>query len=1552
MDEPDYPTLDMGDFEVLDECVGEDEDEVISYDGNEEEHINEDLEDYEREKQDTGGNEDFSHADENSGDNADNILDVSIDFEENEFLESVAKDFSENIEEEEERPRVPQFSNKRREPTVQLKKLDISLTKKFLSQPEEIPVPRKKPGPKSKTMNITTPPVKKPIQRITFSDKSEKDDNTENEANSKNESQKIPKNSGAMNQKKTEQNKPNVTPKKSVFLKADLTDEEIMMHFDEIENTVLTSDTFVIQEEVDQAGKNEKSTEDYSSQLNKTDREEIQDEKKNDNEEEDWDKDIVPTKMKTQLKIEQEEFKESELWYKDKLKEKQENLEIKFSRLAGLINYSYPCYKKWLDRNDVLYGTAICKIEPHRHIPLDQLHHNRWKFVCNKKQNQQATREQEENADDIPKSKNIQWGWSVVPGVPDAKLEDTEEYPPFIMRVVKLFGEFLNSLEAENENAKESHDEKATPEENNQHTKLETSQEVQESKENEKKKICIPPDGFVILIRCNRSEDIMMNITGKNISDDFKDRVTDYFLNGSGKDANIKSFYCKSIIKENNVISTDSVLLFGSETLCDTVGSIKIDLPPKANMWANLAGVEVLSNTIIEFLLPTQNTTVLEIGCGSGIMSLLLASKCQKVIGVDIEKEVSEAQTLCNLNGITNVAFLTGKIEIFLKEIARCLEDAKAVAVINTNSVFGKSPKVIKGLRKITTLGRIVLITNLTKLANRIVLELVQPANDTYGNPFIPIKGCIVDTTPKHFAFDIVMSMERRTMANLLKIPAQKGTINPVGLISKSKQEALKKNSENVKIPPFQKGLPAKFARGGYTRGGFGNPPFKGVNKFTIKRSFDDDDNEFEPGFKKFKFDKTWQGSNIRPNPMYDKSRNTDEEDLRARLSSNRLEPAAIVNEISEQKKLLDAAKQKLSGASSSVDNETVKKLQEMLNLAIEKTNKLQNQLPPRSVWDRIAPPQENAKDEVKGKLDDKAAPMRGRLVKETGPKEIVITTANNRGYINRPPVPVGKSKKYGNVPPVEPILLEPVAASNKFKSVGSKPSSVPYHKPGPNRFQDSNYRKPSETWDKGKPEGPLYKEVPGRYIKSSPPRRPLSPLRQPIRSALRQVSPPRRPISPLMRRQPMLSPPRRPASPPRRAASPPRRPLSPPRRPVSPAFRHHSTSSRNVPSGNRQSSSPRRLTPPRRPFSPANRISPPRQKSPLRRYADEWDIPTRGAVNESGWRPEKEKATWDAAPVSNWDQTSSNGNRYRTESSNWDNASPSGPWKGSLNSGPSNWDVKKDPPRDMPRHEPRHGPSQIEPRFEPRHEMRHEQPRRPMSPPRHEPRHDLRHEPPRRLLSPPPRQEPPRRALSPPRHEPRHEPPRRPLSPPRHEMPRHEPRSEPRHEPRWEAPEKNDYDLPEDARDPWDDDHPSTPKWAPSGQPNQSNTWGRDKPVETNWQQNPTFPMKNLSGNGASLTSNMPNQNQNIGMGMNMGMNNQKPPTWQPTTQQTQNRNTNWIPQNNWQASNNSSGVMQPNQSLNLLGNVLNNWQQPQQNFSNFNARPFNNAPFMNNRR
>lgn len=60
----------------------------------------------------------------------------------------------------------------------------------------------------------------------------------------------------------------------------------------------------------------------------------------------------------------------------------------------------------------------------------------------NKKQIQQQSSEEEEKKEgsaNTSDSKNAQFSWRVIPGVPDAKVDNPEDYPPFVMKVVKVY---------------------------------------------------------------------------------------------------------------------------------------------------------------------------------------------------------------------------------------------------------------------------------------------------------------------------------------------------------------------------------------------------------------------------------------------------------------------------------------------------------------------------------------------------------------------------------------------------------------------------------------------------------------------------------------------------------------------------------------------------------------------------------------------------------------------------------------------------------------------------------------------------------------------------------------------------------------------------------------------------------------------------------------------------------------------------------------------------------------------------------------------------------
>lgn len=80
------------------------------------------------------------------------------------------------------------------------------------------------------------------------------------------------------------------------------------------------------------------------------------------------------------------------------------------------------------------------------------------------------------------------------------------------------------------------------------------------------------------------------------------------------------------ICRSNNQTQTNTTFLAGSETLDEEVNGIKVQLAPKTNFPLNTDGVEVLAKTVKDLLNPTPKHSVVEIGCGIGVLGLTLAS--------------------------------------------------------------------------------------------------------------------------------------------------------------------------------------------------------------------------------------------------------------------------------------------------------------------------------------------------------------------------------------------------------------------------------------------------------------------------------------------------------------------------------------------------------------------------------------------------------------------------------------------------------------------------------------------------------------------------------------------------------------------------------------------------------------------------------------------------------------------------------------------------------------------------------------------------------------
>ncbi|XP_017893502.1 uncharacterized protein LOC108633054 [Ceratina calcarata] len=1085
----------------------------------------------------------------------------------------------------------------------------------------------------------------------------------------------------------------------------DVTDEVVMNHLDEIENLLLDSSDF--------EQSKEDGTENRSTNADRNELPEIIEIKKTTE---------TVTKLpqtKTEIAEQAKPGKSgTEDWYEKKLAEKETIIKERLTKVARVLGISYPCYEKWLECEEKVNGTPLCKLKPSRRCCLDKPHTNRWKFLCTKKRNQNFAMSNSGSFLD----KNVEIWKLEASGAWGVNVNNKSQFPPFVLRAVEVFEDFLQAEQLITQKASSIN------------FSDDISMDGESRRDTEDKQ-----EWLWLVVRCNSMDELMLFATGKNISRATMDRLKEVYESGPGKNCNVKSLYCKRTNKYVTGAVTDTTFLVGSEALDEIVGGLKVQLAPKTNFWSNTAGAENVAKAVMDFVTPNPKMTVLEIGCGIGLIGLMMASKCQQVIGVDTPSEVEEAELTCELNNIKNASFIMGSPSEVTSKIVAAIKNRKTHAIINANTNIGRAIEVMTCLRKIQSIKRIVMITTLTKQSVRSILELARPGDRVHGSPFIPVVACVVDTLPVGAHFEAVILMQRRALNKFNQLWYQKAMEeNTKSSGNKSVQEKANEQNNGVAGKKLPNKVDVQFKKNFnklFMKPSANNSPVKKTNialkkqqqfankhtgnaspklRFKLnKRTHSPDTGEATPKklIKKFnKFEpkpwidmtkqkKEWNAENthnpqLRINPIFEKNvRENKEIDLRERLSNNRGN-IDIVQTVKEHQVLLEIAKEKLSGSAPAVDVNTAKELQSMLNMVLEQTSKLQSQLP-RSVRDRITPAESTNSDQD-------TPSFKGRFIQEMRSNDIVITARNEPFVEVEEKKPI--FKKYQNLMPLEPNTVVPAT-----KAIGIKVDKSFCR--APERFHDSEMHQgqiPVAPWNRGVPAernrwdevGNIRKSLsPGRRQGSpfkpsmnlpkrlspkrpllssprgpcSPPRRNFSPGQRPAspmflreRSPIRrQMSPLRRPVSPLMRvvspRCPSpprqikimmnrsMSPLRCQESPIRRQMSPPRRQLSPmsplrrqmpsPNRMVSPSRQELLMSRRQImPQERQQTSTMRRpVSPPRylfeRPVSPPKRQqSPPRRQLSPVRFADEWDIPSRRAVEQSTWMRSTERMpdNWD----------------------------------------------------------------------------------------------------------------------------------------------------------------------------------------------------------------------------------------------------------------------------------------------------------------------------------
>ena len=109
--------------------------------------------------------------------------------------------------------------------------------------------------------------------------------------------------------------------------------------------------------------------------------------------------------------------------------------------------------------------------------------------------------------------------------------------------------------------------------------------------------------------------------------------------------------------KRNNLVLTEeNVILWGKDRISDTLCGVKFDISPQSFFQVNPVQTEKLYSKALEYADIDENTSVMDIYCGIGTISLCAAKNAKSVVGVEIvERAIEDAKENAAFERCTDV---------------------------------------------------------------------------------------------------------------------------------------------------------------------------------------------------------------------------------------------------------------------------------------------------------------------------------------------------------------------------------------------------------------------------------------------------------------------------------------------------------------------------------------------------------------------------------------------------------------------------------------------------------------------------------------------------------------------------------------------------------------------------------------------------------------------------------------------------------------------------------------------------------------------------------
>jgi len=244
-----------------------------------------------------------------------------------------------------------------------------------------------------------------------------------------------------------------------------------------------------------------------------------------------------------------------------------------------------------------------------------------------------------------------------------------------------------------------------------------------------------------------------------------------FFSSGSGKECGVTSLYIhlSPARKEAGISDPSPELLWGDATIQESLLGRKFSISPQSFFQVNTLAAEVLYKTVADIANLSPKSSLADVCCGTGTISLCLSSRVKNVVGVDIVADaVRDAQKNAENNGVSNCNFFTGKAENILSSILRDIDNKDIVAIVDPPRA-GLHPKALSAIRNTAAISKLVYVSCDAKNAMKNFVDLSRPPSKTAkGDPFLPVKVIPVDLFPHTKGFELVLLFERVAWGDIL----------------------------------------------------------------------------------------------------------------------------------------------------------------------------------------------------------------------------------------------------------------------------------------------------------------------------------------------------------------------------------------------------------------------------------------------------------------------------------------------------------------------------------------------------------------------------------------------------------------------------------------------------------------------------------------------------------------------------------------------------------------------------------------------------------------